>query len=176
MNILMTLVAASTLAATAPTSTINFNSGWVSGGYENRRIVEDNSTNFLVASASSEDGRGIVFICGAKSGLTTVISLEASRDLIQQIGKTQSFTRARAVELSVGDSVSEDVWMLKRMHGTLQPKSKSTTITLLNAAFSGKAAKLNIDGTGLVELKLPEPDSQLTDFIESCPATRATKA
>jgi hypothetical protein len=145
---------------------------WNVQGFENGKPVASLQTDPIMASARAENGPAIVLLCSSKAGLQTIFVYEPSEALEEQVFLTQNFLRRKNGSITIGDTKHEDAWLWKRRHGTLQASTRSTGVTLLNAAFSGKPVTFSFDGMEELTVTLPETDEKLTEFVSVCPTTR----
>lgn len=169
-----TLMTAVLLASSATTTPVT--AGWQVHGIEKGKPVADLTTDVIVASAYSDQGPGLVFLCSKDKGLFSVLAYEPEEDLFEQASKTQNFLRSKTGTLTIGENVSEDVWLWKRRHETLQAKERKTGIQLLNAIFSGKEAQLSFNDMEQMTLTFPAAGEELKGFISNCEWTRSRPA
>lgn len=145
---------------------------WNVHGFENGKPVASLQTDPIMASTRVNNGPAIVLLCSSKAGLQTVFVYEPSEVLEEQVFLTQSFLRRKSGTITIDDTTLEDAWLWKRRHGTLQARTRSTGVALLNAAFSGKPVTFSFDGMEEIKVTFPEADENLMEFVGICPTTR----
>ena len=176
-NILKMAAASAVLSISAPAFAADelqrdVNSGWDVTGFKDGARSDSLETDVIIASAYASNGAGIVFLCSEKTSLVSVIAYKPSNDLVKQASKSQSIYRTLRGDLEIDGESSNDNYILKNGPGTLQAKSRGTSFKLLNAAFSGKPAKLDMQTMKQLDLVFPTADENLKAFVEACPATR----
>lgn len=159
-------------AATADVDTTS----WTVHGIEKGKPSADLDTKVIVASAHSNEGQGLVLLCSEDSGLYTIFTYEPEEDLFAQSLKSQNFLRNKSGSITIDGVTSEDVWIWKRRHSTLQAKKSNTGIKLLNAVFSQKPVTMNFDGMEPMTVTFPEAGDELMSFISNCDATNPKKS
>lgn len=163
------LLMGSAVSANVPDQTAE--SRWFVHGTVKGQPTEDLSTDIIAASAYSEEGPGLVFICSKEKGLFTVLAYEPESDLFEQAVKTQNFLRAKTGTITLDGDTYDENWLWKSRHDTLQAKSTSTGVKLLNAVFSGKPVEFAFEGMDPLKLNFPKAGPDMMGFIENCPTT-----
>ncbi len=145
---------------------------WSVYGLDHGKAVASLDTDVIMATASFADGPAIALVCSENVGLQAIYVYEPEDDLSEQVFKTQNFLRKKNGSLTMDDETYDEAWLWKRRHGTLQAKSTSTGIKILNAAFSKKDITFKFDGMDAVTLKLPKAGDDLMGFVNHCSTTQ----
>lgn len=169
------IAGAAALVTMGNASATDTQTGWDFVGYNaGEQVAIEDAASFL-ASAYSEDGKALVFLCNDGIGLIPFLVYEPNGDLYEQIQKRQKMFGNKVGTVTIGDKTVEDRWIEKDRFGTLQARDKATGFALLNAAFQKKSPVFSFNRMDDITLDLPEPDDTLMEFVQACPLTQQKK-
>lgn len=171
---MLSAIIVSTLVATGTAPQADISQDWKVHGIEKGKPVQSLKTDVIMASVRSSEGPALVFLCSDKAGLQTIYVYEPEESLEKQVFKTQSFLRKKDGSVGIEDQTHEDAWLWKRRHGTLQAKTRSTGIKIINAAFAKQNITFNFTDMEPVTLKLPEPGQNMMEFVANCSTTQVS--